>query len=48
MKTYYEAGGKWKTEFKRLEYQVAKRGCKDCKQFISSETVNNESQQGAV
>ena len=40
--TYYKAGGKWKTTFKQLEYQIAKRGCQDCKKLISSKTVDKE------
>ena len=36
--TYYEAGGKWKTSFKQLEYKLVKRGCLICKEFIANET----------
>jgi len=41
--TYYKSGGIWKTSFKQLEYQVAKRGCQDCKKLISPKTVDEES-----
>ena len=34
---YYKAGGEWKTKFKQLEYKVAKKGCMDCRQFVSQE-----------
>ena len=34
--TYFEAGGKWKTSFKQLEYKISKRGCTSCKQFITN------------
>jgi hypothetical protein len=35
---YYKSGGKWKTMFKKLEYNITNRGCVECQKLISQQT----------
>merc|ERR1719510_1878934 len=35
---YYKSGGKWKTMFKKLEYNITNRGCVNCQKLISHQT----------